>query len=144
MQTIQLSDCVENEGSQAYEDLFKEYYGCVFGDGSAYKELECDDSITELTCDGIYNYNKAQTGCLCSAYKVLYDRVSAPSQALLQQDLDEQLEGQFDDWEEILGCTINDLRCNLATGVVTDRSGAYNGKVHVVALLWAILSYILC
>ena len=59
---------------------------------------------------------------------------------IVQGEIDEELEGQFDDWSQVLGCTINDLRCDISTGVVSNRNGV-DGKVYFIAFVWSILIY---
>ena len=154
---ISTSDCIEGEAGQAYGERYKNLQECRWGPNSEYAKYDCDDSITELTCEGILGLRQSEMECWCSAYKVLYDRVSTGTKALLQSEVDGLYVGKMDDWNEVLGCDIQ-LYCDLSTGIVSTTSapnmtnvGATNtintpndndsgicGDVYFIAVVWVI------
>ena len=118
-QDILLNDCTQ---STDYEQYYSLIYECMYGNTSVYQQYLCDDTITELTCDGIYNLNKAKIDCDCTGYKFIYDRISQSSKILLQNKINQVFNGQFDSWNKVLGCDIT-ISCDVSTGITKGSNG---------------------
>ena len=129
------SGCSKNT---VLENAYEDYYDCIYGSGSTYQKYACDESISEINCDGIYNFNKAQAECYCGFYSVAYNRLSDATKLKYQNYIDESLEDLFKEWNDLLGCDI-ELKCILATGVVTDNSAIIQ---YFIALVCAVLTLI--
>ena len=98
--------------SQAYENLYKDYYGCLYAPNSARYTYRCDDDVQEITCTAVEAIFSQQVDCDCAAYRELYNLVDPASQQSIQDDIDKILDG-YNEWNDVLGCNFQ-LTCDLS------------------------------
>ena len=134
---VDTDNCVR---STAYENMYKNYYDCIYETGSALYTYGCDDDVDEITCDGLTALFRQQAECQCGLYGDIYSEVSSSTQTLLQEEIDEGMES-FSDWNDIFGCSIQ-LSCNLATGGTVLGSSGVEGKSYFIAFIWSLIVYI--
>jgi len=131
---IDISSCTR---STDFEDLYKGYWDCVYDYDSDAGELLCDDSVDEITCNGLLTVYRQQSKCICNVYGDLYDKVSSGTKTLLQQEINSVME-QYSEWNDVFGCNIN-LECDLAKGGVLTNNSAVSGLLYIIGLMWTLL-----
>ena len=142
---ISLDNCVE---STAYKEFVSTLFDCRWGTYSVHENYPCDMEFpsSESDCDELFlEYNQASYQCYCSAYKLIYDRLSPESKALMQDYIDKELNMQLEGYNGVIDCGAN-LACNLTTGQVTnDPTGNdANCRVYLFAFVSRLFVYILC
>ena len=107
--------------SVEYESYVVGWFECYFEEGGAYQEYFCNDNITEVTCDDLYQISIHQAQCECSTSKLIYDNVGNETKAILQIKTDRFLE-TFSEWNDVLDCDI-EIQCDLSSGIVSGSGG---------------------
>ena len=141
-ENLDTSKCQQDE---EYGSFWPSFGACLYDSDGAYYELQCNEDLTEITCDGVLALYKQAGKCLCQTYAKLYDRISSASKSVLEVEIDRSMK-QFNEYNDILECDIN-LVCDLADGGNVYQPGEeesfVDNKVYFIALLWAISVYII-
>eukprot|EP01083_Nonionella_stella_P039490 107405_1 len=114
-----LSDTSSCTASTGLSSVLNEYYGCLYAD-RLYDQYFCDESDTEVTCNGISAMYGLVNKCYCGYIGDMYSRVGKEWKVFLEDEMDQFLT-EASEWNDVLGCNI-DFECDLDSGVLSNAA----------------------